>query len=71
MQGKVLSWLGIVMDSAICGCKNGSPLPVVEKTVHPCLVAWRDYARECSELAWGCRGFENMWLQKGFVSARG
>ena len=28
MQGNVLNWLGIVVDSAICGCKNGSSLPV-------------------------------------------
>ena len=71
MQGNVLNWLGIVVDSAKCGCKNGSSLPVGEKMVHRCLVAWRDYARECSELAWGCRGFCNMWLQKWFLSASG
>ena len=28
MQGNVLNWLGVVVDSAICGCKNGSSLPV-------------------------------------------
>ena len=71
MQGNVLHWLGIVLDSAKCGCKNGSSLLVGEKMVHRCLVAWRDYARECSELAWGCRGFCNMWLQKWFLSASG
>ena len=31
MQGNVLNWLGLVVDSAICGCKNGSSLPVGEK----------------------------------------
>ena len=71
MQGNVLNWLGVVVDSAICGCKNGSSLPVGEKMVHRRLVAWRDYARECSELAWDCRGFCNMWLQKWFLSASG
>ena len=71
MQGNVLNWLGVVVDSAICGCKNGSSLPVGEKMIHRCLVAWRDYARECSELAWDCRGFCNMWLQKWFLSASG
>ena len=30
---------------------------------------WRDYARECSELAWDCRGFCNMWLQNWLLSA--
>ena len=51
MQGNVLNWLGIVVDSAICGCKNGSSLPVGEKLVRRCFAAGRDYARECSELA--------------------
>ena len=27
MQGNVLNWLGIVVDSAICGCKTGCSLP--------------------------------------------
>ena len=71
MQGNVLNWLGVLVDSAICGCKNGSSLPVGEKMIHRCFVAWRDYARECSELAWDCRGFCNMWLQKWFLSASG
>ena len=31
MQGNVLNWLGLVVDSEICGCKNGSSLPVGEK----------------------------------------
>jgi len=31
MQGNVLNWLGVVVDSAICGCKNGSSLTVGEK----------------------------------------
>ena len=31
MQGNVLNWLGLVVDSAICGCTNGSSLPVGEK----------------------------------------
>ena len=62
MQGNVLNWLGVVVDSATCGCKNGSSLQVDAKMIHRCLVAWRAYARECSELAWACRGFCNMWL---------
>ena len=71
LQGNVLNWLGLVVDSAIGGCKNGSSLPVGEKMVRRCCVAWRDYARECSELAWDCRGFCNMWLQKWFLFATG
>jgi hypothetical protein len=71
MQGNVLNWLGVVVDSATCGCKNGSSLQVDAKMIHRCLVAWRAYARECSELAWACRGFCNMWLQKWFLSASG
>ena len=63
MQGNVLNWLGVVVDSAICGCKNGSSLPVGEKMVPRCLVARRDDARECSELAWHCLSTQqNAWL---------
>ena len=66
MQGNVLNWLGLVVDSAICGCKNGSSLPVGEKMA----ALWLGGPmRECSELAWDCRGFCNMWLQKWFLSA--
>ena len=36
MQGKVLHWRGIVVDSAICGCNNGSSLPVGDKMVRCC-----------------------------------
>ena len=69
MQGNVLNWLGVGVDSAICGCKNGSSLTVGEKMA--ALWLWRDYARECSELAWDCRGFCKMWLQKWFLSDSG
>ena len=71
MQGNVLHWLGIVVDSAKCGCKNGSSLPVGEKMVHRCLVAWRDYARECSELAWVVVDSATCGCKNGFLSASG
>ena len=63
MQGNVLNWLGLVVDC--------SSLPMGEKMVPRCLVAWWDSARECSELAWGCRGLCNRWLPKWFLFASG
>ena len=40
MQGNVLNWLGIVVDSVKGGSKNGSSLPVLRGTMPGKIINW-------------------------------